>query len=249
ATVYDFIPWRFPNQYLHTSWRRFLYRRYLDHLRRATHLMAISQAVAADASEVLGRDPEAVTVTPLGVPPLPDPGEASPAESYLFLAATPQPHKNLRFALETVGALPASVRPPVVVTGYQGDRRWGPILALAAQRGVTLEHRGHVSRRELSTLYAGAAAVLVTSDYEGFGLPVVEALSVGARVLCSDRGALPEVAGPAEVLPLKREAWTLRLREVLGGEPHNPEPGRRWAARFTWERTARATLEAYRRLA
>lgn len=248
ATVYDFIPHRFPGEYLRTPWRRWLYGRYLEHLRGAVHLLAISEAVADEAAEVLGRDLGDISVTPLGVPHLPEPTGSTGGEPYLLAAGTPQPHKNLAFALEVVASLPVGRRPPVVVTGYDGDRRWRQLLAQAAETGVRVDPRPRVTRQELADLYAGTAAVLVPSRYEGFGLQAVEALSVGARVLCSDRGALPEVAGPAEVLPLDMEAWRERILAIIGGEAHDPEPGRAWASGFTWERTARTTLDAYRRM-
>lgn len=249
ATVYDFIPHRFPDEYLNTPWRRWLYQRYLRHLRGASHLLAISERVADEAAEFLGRDRGDVTVSLLGVPPLPQPSGQTSADPYLLVAGTPQPHKNLAFAVEVVSTLPEDRRLPVVVTGYPTDRRWEGLFELASRRGVRISHRGHVSRQVLADLYAGASAVLVPSRCEGFGLQVLEALSVGARVLCSDRGGLPEVASPAHVVPLDVDAWRQRVLAMLDGEAHDPCRARDWARSFSWERTARSTLDAYGRLA
>ncbi len=110
---------------------------------------------------------------------------------------------------------------------------------------------GRVSDAELRALYAGASAFVFPSRYEGFGLPPLEAMALGAPVVCADAASLPEVVGDAALLfpagdavalaaALSRVLDDLALRERLS------RAGRERAARFTWERTAAATVAVYR---
>lgn len=248
ATVFDLIPLMWPDDYMGGWLSQRHYRAYLEHLRGAARLVAISESVADDVADRLDYPRDRVSVTPLGVPPLPAP-EPEPLEEepYVFLAGTPDPHKNARFVIRAVSTMPVSVRPNVVMTGAGADR----VSALglwARTLGVTVEHLGRVSRGELSTLYRHSAVVLVPSLYEGFGLQALEALSVGANVAVSQAGALPDVVGDAAlVLPFDIGLWADTMTCALfGAWPIDSERGPERAAAFTWERTAKSTLAAYR---
>lgn len=252
ATVYDLVPAMFPDVYLQRPRARRRYRRYLQHLQRATHLLTVSQTGRRDAAALLGRSERDFTVTPLAVPPLPAPAPAGDGPAYVLAVGTTEPHKNLAFLVDVMSSLDGRARQtPVYVTGVKSDVDWRRLSESAEARGVRIEHLGQVERQTLSDLYAGANAVLVPSLYEGFGLPALEALSVGARVVVSDRGALPEVVGrAAEVLALDVELWASRLSPmILDGTDHDPAPGVEWARAYTWTATARLTAEAYDRFA
>lgn len=252
VTVYDLIPLRFPDWYQPGRRHQFFYRRYLHHIRGAAHVIAISRTVRDELVERLGRRPADVTVTPLACPELPAPSgwRWRDGRPYFLVAGTPDPHKNVDLVVEAMGSLPAPLRRPLVLTGQCPDEPWKRLAHLAAARDVELIHLGHVSRQRLSDLYRGALGTLFPSRYEGFGLPALEALSVGTPLIVSEGGALPEVAGEVcPVLPFEVEAWREEIRGLVESNgSHDPDPGRRWAARFTWRRTASLTLGAYERL-
>jgi glycosyltransferase involved in cell wall biosynthesis len=112
---------------------------------------------------------------------------------------------------------------------------------------------GQVSEERLQALYHGATALAYPSLYEGFGLPVLEAMAAGTPVIASRAASLPEVLGDAGLLldPLDAGAWATAIVKVVNDE-HARErmrrAGKARAATFTWERTARATLDVYRRV-
>ena len=252
ATVHDPIPLLFPDWYLRGRAgrrRRRLFDTYLAQLRGAEHLVAVSRATAEAFGRFLDRPADDFTVTPLAPAPLPEPsgwrwGDGAP---YMVVAATHEPHKNLAFALRAVAGVAASRRPAVVVSGVADPGPWRRLARAADELDVALHHVGHVDRQRLSDLYAGALALLMPSLFEGFGLPTLEAMASGTPVVVSDRGALPEVVGAAgTVLPLDLPVWVAHL-EGLATATARPDPsaGRAHAARFTWRRTAEATLQAH----
>ena len=109
---------------------------------------------------------------------------------------------------------------------------------------------GRVAEADKPALYGGAVAFLFPSQYEGFGLPVLEALACGSAVACGDGSSLPEVAGPGALLlpPSDVSAWALALLRLAQDSAlcaRLRAQGRIHAAAFTWERTARATVAAY----
>jgi glycosyltransferase involved in cell wall biosynthesis len=112
---------------------------------------------------------------------------------------------------------------------------------------------GHVSEERLQALYRNAAALVYPSLYEGFGLPVLEAMASGTPVIASRAASMPEIVGDAGILldPLDAREWTGAIIKVVNDE-HLRErmrhAGRARAASFTWERTARATLAVYQRV-
>jgi glycosyltransferase involved in cell wall biosynthesis len=113
---------------------------------------------------------------------------------------------------------------------------------------------GYLSEEELASQYSGAAAFCYPSLEEGFGLPILEAMGLGAPVLTSNLSCLPEVAGPSAVLvdPLSAPAIADGLREILRWTPAQKNEavhsGREWAGRFSWKRAAGEYLNIYRQL-
>jgi glycosyltransferase involved in cell wall biosynthesis len=111
---------------------------------------------------------------------------------------------------------------------------------------------GSVNERRLRALYQGSVALAYPSFYEGFGLPLVEAMACGTPVIASNVASMPEVLGDAGILidPRDEGAWTQAIVGLMnGGEERERlrEAGLRRAAEFTWNRTARLTLDVYRR--
>jgi alpha-1,3-rhamnosyl/mannosyltransferase len=166
--------------------------------------------------------------------------------------ATLEPRKNLRRLLAAYSGLPAGLRErhPLVMAGGKG---W--LLDEENLAGLDAAMRlGHVATDDLVALYSAATVFAYPSLAEGFGLPVVEAMACGAPVLTSNVSSLPEVAGDAARLVDPQDADAIRdtLRNLLEDPEARSDLRRRGferAATFSWERTARETLELYRKLA
>jgi len=164
---------------------------------------------------------------------------------YVLAVGTLEPRKNLERLVAAWARLPATLRETHQLA-LVGPRGWSdePILRAAAEAGAQL--LGRVDDGELAALYAGCTAFAYPSLYEGFGLPVLEAMSAGAPVLTSNASSLPEVAGDAALLvdPRDTDAIAAALQRLLEDTALAAElraRGRERAAAFSWDRTARET--------
>jgi glycosyltransferase involved in cell wall biosynthesis len=175
--------------------------------------------------------------------------------SYIFAVGTLEPRKNLIQALDAFGDLPAAARArfPLIIAGMKGwlsddlNRR----LRKHEESGE-VRWLGYVSKDELPFLYSGSRMLVYPSLYEGFGLPVLEAMASGVPVITSNRASLPEVAGNAgmTVDPQDRRALRdamLLLLEDTKEADRRIRLGLKQAARFTWQACAQETLAVYRR--
>jgi glycosyltransferase involved in cell wall biosynthesis len=212
-------------------------------VRRSHRLLVDADATRGDLLEHLHVDPAKIDVVPLGVR-IPERAARRP-EGFVLCVGAKRPHKNVVAVIEAIAAM--APKPKLVVTGYPS-----PYEAVLRERadalGVELELPEWVD--DLEDLYARASVVAVPSLYEGFGLPVLEAMARGVPVVAANRASLPEVAGDAALLVDPTDIGALRaaIERALA----DPEPlearGRLRAQQFTWERTARLTAEAYRRV-
>jgi len=164
----------------------------------------------------------------------------------IYLVGTPEPRKNLIRAVEAAQMAAPGMRLVLI-----GPRRRLQTL-LGGQYG-NLHFAGSVDDEHLPALLSGATAALYPSLYEGFGLPVVEAMACGAPVIASNRGALPEIAGGAALLvdPENVEQIADAILTVIEDQAlqdHLREAGHRRAAEFSWQKTAAETLSLYREL-
>src|SRR3954451_19693992 len=231
--------------------------------RRSHRLIAVSQSTGRDLQERLHVPAAKIDVIPNGVlapPGGPAPDVAEVRRKYelgdrrvLLAASAKRPHKNLPRLLDAVASLPAGRRPLVVLPGYPTEHE-AELRARAGQLGIEDDVRflGWLGSDELEGLYAASAAFVMPSLYEGFGLPVLEAMARGVPVACADRSSLPEVAGEAALLfdPDDPRGVAAAIERVLGDPAERARlvaAGRARAAEFTWERTARATLASYER--
>ncbi len=165
---------------------------------------------------------------------------------FLLTVGTRWPRKNMRLAVDAVQMLPPELPHKLVVTGKAG---WGD--QTIGTRGVGV---GYVDNYLLSCLYSSAEMYLAPSFHEGFGIPLLEAFRCGCPVLCSEGGALPEVAGDAARVVRSWEAgeWARQIQETLGDRSTLDslrQRGLRREREFSWEQTARQTLEIYREVA
>jgi glycosyltransferase involved in cell wall biosynthesis len=233
---------------------------------RAACILTVSEYTRREVIAVFGVNPDRVVATPLGVEarfyPRPR-GETAPLlmplnlthGRYFLAVGTLEPRKNVLMTLEAHSRLPDRVRGdwPLVVAGMSGwltetiSRR----LELARSRGQ-VKLLGHVSDDQLPSLYAGAAMLSYPSIYEGFGLPPLEAMASGVPVAASDRASLPEVVGDAGILlePDDIEGLTsvmLRIIEDAAFANDLRARGLERARRFTWQRCAYLTMQAWQR--
>jgi glycosyltransferase involved in cell wall biosynthesis len=230
-------------------------------LRRGAWVHTESHFVAGEIIDAFGADPERVVVVPLGVSALP---EADPdrgrqlagSQRYVVAVGTVEPRKDLPLLIDAFEGLAAG-EPDLrlVIAGPDG---WG--AEALADRIARSEHRsrivrlGWVSDEDRSALVRGAAALAYPSRYEGFGLPPLEAMSVGTPVVATAVGALPEVLGQAALLvpPRDSDALAAALSSLLaGGDEHgrSVERGREQAARYSWAACADGLVELYRQAA
>ena len=203
--------------------------------KRADQVIAVSERTKRDAIALYGIRPEKVTVIPHGVDPVFSPGDGSHGGYLLFVGAV-QARKSPRAAAEAA----AAVGLPLVVAGPEKE----PSLVRELRSGG-VDVRGWVDQAELVELYRGAAAALLPSRYEGFGMPVLEAMACGVPVVLSDDAALREVAGDAGVYAGDGD-FTGAVRRALADRPRFVRAGLERAAGFSWDRTARLTVEVYR---
>jgi glycosyltransferase involved in cell wall biosynthesis len=202
--------------------------------KRASHVLAVSERTKRDAIELYGLEPAKVTVTPHGVDPAFTPGGAS--QGYLLFVGAIQERKDPLAAADAADAAGL----PLVVAGPEKE----PQLARALRdRGADV--RGFVAQAELAALYRGAEALVLPSRFEGFGLPVLEAMASGTPVVCSNDPALREVAGDAAVYAADGDFGAAVL-QALSERERLIRAGLERAQRFTWEETARRTVEVYR---
>ncbi|MGI8594096.1 MAG: glycosyltransferase family 4 protein [Solirubrobacteraceae bacterium] len=229
--------------------------------RRAHRVIADSANTRADLVRYLGVPPGQVDAIPLGVGASAHPASESKDEiraryalgdrPIVLSASAKRPHKNLRRLLDALSLIPAGSRPVLVLPGYPTWHE-AELRAHAASLGVEEDVRflGWIPAGELEGLYAAARVFVFPSLYEGFGLPVLEAMRRGLPVACSDRSSLPEVAGEAALLfdperPGEIAAAISLLLEDPAEAARRREAGLAQAARFTWEATAQATLRSY----
>jgi glycosyltransferase involved in cell wall biosynthesis len=233
-TIHDLAVLRYPETF--NRWTREYSRLVLPRLARAaSRLIAVSEFTAREAVDLLRVDEERIWVIPHGVeaPFLPD-GPAADGE-YVLAVGTVEPRKNLERVVEAARRTGVELR----VIGAPG---WG---------GVHVESLGHVDDERLAELYRGAACLVYASVYEGFGLPVLEAMASGTPVVTAIGSAPAEVADGAAVVvdPLDVDAIAAGIEEAIGRRAELREAGLERAKIFSWETAARATAEVYREAA
>ncbi|MGI8607283.1 MAG: glycosyltransferase family 4 protein, partial [Gaiellaceae bacterium] len=190
-----------------------------------------------------------IVVTPNGVDPAfgPD-GPKADGSAYALCVGALESRKDPVAAVEAVALLPAL---RLVLAGP--DRGGGAAVREAVGRlglGDRVDLLGYVDQERLAALYRGAACLVFPSRYEGFGLPLVEAMACGAPVVAARSGALPEVAGDAAVLvePGSPAALARGIEEALADRGRLVAAGLERARRFNWRTTAERTLAVYREL-
>lgn len=265
ATVHDLSFEHLPETFKRRSWMqlRLTVRRTV---RRAARVIAPSEFTRRDLVETYGLAPERVSVTPLAAPPafrrVLDETEIARVRHiygitgpYILAVGSIQPRKNLARLVEAYADLRraglSDKLPQLVLVGKQAWLYGETLRAVERERvGGRTIFTGYVSESDLPALYTGALCFAYPSYFEGFGLPVLEAMQCGAPVLAGDRTSLPEVVGDAGLLvdpfdtraiaaALKRLIDDVELRAALSVK------GLERASRFDWRETALSTLHVY----
>ena len=230
---------------------RFMFRTFVPRsVRRADRVLAVSELTKRDLVERYGVSDQKIVVTPNGVDPIFRPnGSAPDVAPYALFVGGIQPRKDPLTAIEALALVDGDLR--LVIVG--DEKRGGDEVRNAVQR-LGLESRveliGYIEHEGLASLYRGAACLVFPSRYEGFGLPVLEAMASGTPVVATTAGAVPEVAGDAAILvePGDPSALAEGVRQAMVHRERLVASGLERARQFTWAETARRTLGVYREL-
>jgi glycosyltransferase involved in cell wall biosynthesis len=215
---------------------------------RSHRLIAVSEATRADLLRYYRIPSERITVVYHGVEPALWHLGRSDAADYLLCVSTLHPHKNMPRLIRAYARKKRDFR--LILTGMRGFHT-SAIEALIAEMGLqdAVQITGWVQRDELFEFYTGARAFIYPSTFEGFGMPVLEALAAGIPTACSNIPPLREVAGDAALFfdPLDEDAIAVAIERVMTDAPLRErlaQAGPERARPFTWERSAELTLAA-----
>jgi glycosyltransferase involved in cell wall biosynthesis len=262
-TFYDTGPWRYPGTL--TLRGRLYFRTLLSRgIRTCTHVITLSSHAKSEIGHFFGAHVlSKVSVVPGAVQakfavPYSDSFKKEVQaryglpERFFFTVSTVEPRKNLVTLLDAYMLLKKhhdASCPPLVIVGRKG---WNcdDILKYMTELEGAVRFPGYVSDEELIALYQMATCLVFPSLYEGFGLPVLEAMAAGCPVITSTTSSLPEVAGNAGLLvdPLNAEEIAAAMQKVLQDRELRARMipnGRAWASCFSWEKAAQMTREVY----
>jgi glycosyltransferase involved in cell wall biosynthesis len=264
VTVHDLSFIRYPER---LSAARRIYLRLFTGLscRRARRVIAVSQSTADDLVSILHIPREKIDVVISGVQarfqPLPSAevarfrAERGLPDRFFLFVGTLEPRKNLTILLRAYAALPKADRSAVHLV-LAGGKGWMtddvPHMIAEHDLSDTVHLPGYVPDSDLVLWYNAAETFVYPSVFEGWGLPVIEAMACGTPVITSSASSLPEAAGEAGLMldPQRAEAWTEGLLRAMHNPGWREDYARRGLERsrqFTWEQTAQRTVESYRK--
>jgi glycosyltransferase involved in cell wall biosynthesis len=267
TTIHDLAFEHLPETFNRRSWMQ-LRLTVRPTARRAAHIITVSEYSRADISRTYGIAPQRITVTPEAAStkffPVTNETELRRVresygiqEHYILSLCSIQPRKNLVRLIEAYSSLrgvrPEGKLPQLVLAGKRG---WlNTEIFRTAERnalGKDILFTDYVPERDLAGLYSGALCFVYPSYFEGFGLPVVEAMQCGVPVIAGNRTSLPEVIGEAGLLfdPFDTRALVNALAQVIDDSECRAvlrSKGLERAKSFNWKTTARLTLGVYER--
>jgi glycosyltransferase involved in cell wall biosynthesis len=241
VTVHDLAVLRHPEVF--NRWSRTYGRALVPRVvRAADRVIAVSEFTRRELVELVGVDEDRIRVVPNAVDAPFGAEGAAAAGDYVLAVGTIEPRKNLARLFEAMRGVELELR-------LVGERGWGEsdvVVQLHRFRSL-----GRVSDETLASLYRGARVFVYPSLYEGFGLPVLEAMASGTPVVTSRGGALEELTGGAAVVvdPLDPSSIRAGIEEALARADELRAAGLDRARRFSWRASAEATADVYRELA
>jgi alpha-1,3-rhamnosyl/mannosyltransferase len=264
TTFHDLSIFHFPEY--HPKGRVHLMKKELhSSVSRAKILLTDSNFTKNEVSDFFDFDPERIVVAPLA-----SSGDFLPRKEkqcqqvlekyglaygqFTFFAGTIEPRKNIKNLLLAYQKLPLemSLRFPLVISGYQGweSEELHRLFDIGSQRGW-IKYLGYTDQQSLSVLFSACRAFLFPSRYEGFGLPVLEAMAAGTPVITSNVSSLPEVAGDAGLMvdPDDVDQLTQYISDIILNDSLRAElidRGFLQNAKFSWVNCARETIKAYK---
>lgn len=256
TTIHDLLVYKYPkfmhpgivaNQKLKLSWVK----------KESERIIVDSKNTKKDVVEILKIEHDRIRVVPLGVHPIfvPQPKEKNEITlkkysidgEYILTMGSSEPRKNITRVIEAFKQLPNANTLKLIVIGKHENNKH-----IQDDQDVTFLQ--DIDFHDLPSLYAGARCFVSPSLYEGFGFPVLEAMSCGTIVVTSDRGSLKEVAGEAAIIvdPAKTDSILEGIVKALtlSNSSYNEhiQKGIIWSKQFTWEKTAEKTLAVYNEL-
>jgi len=265
ATIHDLAFEHLPETFNRRSWMqlRFTVRRTA---RRAAQIITVSEYSKQDISKTYKIEPRRILVTPEAAPPrfspVTDETELKKVRKnygierdYILSLCSIQPRKNLVRLIEAYSLLrqsrPGVKLPQLVLAGKRGWRD-GEIFTAAEQnlRGDDILFTGYVADQDLTALYSGAHCFVYPSYFEGFGLPILEAMKCGAPVIAGNRTSIPELVADAGLLfdPFDTKALVEAFNRILDDADYRTDlraKGFKRSGEFSWKATAQLTLRAY----
>jgi len=262
ATIHDLSTFLYPN--FHPAARVAMLDRELPKtLRRASHFITVSEFVRREVIQTFNLREEQVVSIHNGVEARFKPKEAAQTHralsslglthgSYLLCVSTVEPRKNIDTLLDAYLGLPARQRQRMllVIAGSAGWRSDALHRRLRDTAGDGVRYLEYVPDEKLPSLYAGATALALASFYEGYGLPVIEAMACGVPVIVSNAASLPEVAGPDALLvdPRDVDGWRAALERAIDDVSWRQKciaSGLIATQSTTWERCITRTVDVY----
>ena len=252
-TCHDLSPLTEPT--CHTLRHRFYFRHILPlRLRVVDHFIAVSHSTKKDMKRLCHIPQDRITTVHLGAPPVFSTANSF-KENYLLAVGTLEPRKNLKRVIQAFLVLKQhreNVADRLLIVGTKGWD-YDDTVELMQRHTDSVQFLGYVSDHELQNLYRKAKGLIYPSIYEGFGLPVLEAMAMGCPVVTSDRSSLPEIGGNAVlyVNPHDISQIAAAMEKLLtddGLRRTLAERGLARASRFSWERCAQETVAVYQEI-
>ncbi|RVU75431.1 glycosyltransferase family 4 protein [Pantoea dispersa] len=266
CTFHDLSPFKYPD-FFEPKRCKYTQQEILKGLARSDYIITVSEYIKKDLSEYFDYPSDKIKTTYLAASEKFFPRDELQTlpvlnkynlkyQGYSLFIGTIEPRKNLVSLIDAYESMPSALRVsyPLVISGFKGWRNEQILLRIEkAQREGWLIYLGYIPGADIPLLYSAAKVFCFPSNYEGFGLPVLEALQSGIPVVCSNNSSLPEVAGENSLFHEAEDVEGIRnqLEIALCSDEHRRhaiERGIIHARRFSWEKCAQQTMDVYKEL-